>query len=64
MTFSDTAIPGQSGPIDMTFSDTAIPGQSGPGSDGYKGILRILKAPAFTGASLSDCLVLCPGHLS
>ena len=44
-------------PIDWTLSGATTTGQSGPGSDGNKGILRILQSSSITEASLSDCLV-------
>ena len=45
-------------PISGYYSD-----QSGPGSNGNKGVLRILQNSSITGASKSDCLVSYPGHL-
>ena len=49
-------------PIDRNFSGASTASQSGPGSDGNKGVRRILKSSSFTEASLSDCLVPYPGH--
>ena len=43
-------------------SGTTTPGQSGSGSDGNKGVLRILQSPSITGTSPSDCLGSYPGH--
>ena len=40
---------------------TTTPGQSGAESNG-KRVLQILQSSSITGASLSDCLVSCPGH--
>ena len=37
-------------------------GQSGPGSNGDKGVLCIPQSSSITGTSLSDYLVLYPGH--
>ena len=49
-------------PIDSTLSGATPPGQSRPGSDGNEGVFRIPQSSSFTGTSLSDCLVLYPGH--
>ena len=42
--------------------NSTTPGQSGLGSDGNKGVLRILQSSSITEALLSDCLVSYPGH--
>ena len=42
-------------PIDRTLSDATTPGQSRPGSDGNKGIFRILQNSSITRASPLDC---------
>ena len=41
----------------MTLSGATTLDQSGPGSDGSKGVLRILQSSSITGASPSDYLV-------
>ena len=43
--------------MDRTVSGATTPGQNGPGTDGKEGVLHIT-----TGASLSEYLVLYPGH--
>ena len=48
----------------MDLSIAIIQGQSGPGSDGNKGLLRILQSSSITGGSPSDCLVSYPGNSS
>ena len=47
----------------MSLSGAATPGQSGHGSNGNEGVLRIPHNFSTAGTSLSDCLVLYPGHL-
>ena len=49
-------------PIDKTLIRCYHSGQNGAGSDGNKGILRILQSSIITGTSPSDCLVSYPGH--
>ena len=49
-------------PIDRTLSGATTLGQSEPGSDGNEEVLHIPQSSSITGASLSDCLVLHPGH--
>ena len=46
----------------MTLSGATTLSQSGPGSDGKKGVIRILQSSSITGVSPSDCLVSYPGH--
>ena len=48
--------------IDRTLSGVTTPDQCGPGSDGNEGVLCIPQSSSIIGASLSDCLVLHPGH--
>ena len=44
-------------PIHRTLSGATTLGQSGLGSDGNKGVLRILQSHSITDASPSDCLM-------
>ena len=46
----------------MALSGTTNPGQRGPGSDGSEGVLHIPQSSSIPGTSLSDGLVLYPGH--
>ena len=46
----------------MTLSSATTPSQSGLGSDGNEEVLRIPQTSSITEISLSDCLVLYPGH--
>ena len=50
-------------PIDRTLSGATTPGQSRPGSNDNEGVFHIPQSSSITGASPSDCLVSCPGHL-
>ena len=50
-------------PIDRTLSDATTLGQSGAGSNGNEGVFHISQSSSITGASISDSLMLCPGHL-
>ena len=43
--------------MDRALSGATTPGQSEPGSDGNKGVFRILQSSSITGTSPSDCLV-------
>ena len=43
-------------------SGATTPGQSGPGSNGNKGVPRILQSSSIAGTSPSDFLVSYPGH--
>ena len=49
-------------PLDRTLSGATTPGHSGPGSDGNKGVLRILQSSSIIRTSLSDCLVSYTGQ--
>ena len=49
-------------PIDKTLSGATTFGQGGSGSDGNERVLRIPQSSSNTGTSLSDYLVLYPGH--
>ena len=49
--------------IDRIQSTATTPDQSGPGSDGNKGVLCIPQNSSISGGSLSDFLILYPGHL-
>ena len=51
-------------PIERTLSGATTLGQSGPENNGNKEVLCILQSSSITGASVSDCLVSYPGHLS
>ena len=46
----------------MINSISTYQGHSGPGSNGNEGVLCIPQSSSITKASLSDCLVLYPGH--
>ena len=48
---------GSNWPIERTLLGATTPGQSEPGSDGNRGVLRILQSFSVTGASPSGCLV-------
>ena len=48
--------------IDRTLSVATTLDLSGPGSDGNEELLHIPQSSSIIGASLSDCLVLYPGH--
>ena len=48
--------------IDRTLSGATTPDQNGPGSDGNKGVVRILQSSCITGTSPADCLVLYLGY--
>ena len=50
-------------PIDRTLSSATTLGQSRSGNNGNKGLVCIPQSSSITGASLSGCLVLYPGHL-
>ena len=50
-------------PIDRTLSGATTLDQNGPGSDGNEEVLCIPQTFSITGASASDGLVSCPGHL-
>ena len=46
----------------MTLLDAITPGEIGSGSDCCEGVLRFPQSSSITGASLSDCFMLYPGH--
>ena len=49
-------------PKDRTLSSATIPAKSGPGSDGNKGVFRILESSSSTESSSSECLMSYPGN--
>ena len=48
--------------IDRTLSGATTAGQSWPGRNANEGLLQISQSYSYTGASLSDCLILYPGQ--
>ena len=51
-------------PIDRILSGAITLGMSGPGRDGNEVVFHITQSSSITVASLSDCLMSYPGHLS